>query len=125
MFDKTQEAELAFLLLLRKEKMYTISKEFHWSAAHHLPHLPEGHKCRNHHGHNYLAELILSKESLDERSFVVDYGELDIFKQYINKHFDHQDLNEVLDIPTTAENIARHLYAVAKAFWNDCQIIVR
>ncbi len=35
--------------------MFTITKEFHFSASHQLSHLPEDHQCARLHGHNYVA----------------------------------------------------------------------
>ncbi|HUM68046.1 MAG TPA: 6-carboxytetrahydropterin synthase, partial [Chloroflexota bacterium] len=39
--------------------MYTISKQFHFSASHQLNGLPLEHQCARLHGHNYEVELIL------------------------------------------------------------------
>lgn len=97
--------------------MYTIAKKFQFSAAHHLPHLSEGHPCRRHHGHNYQVEVILRADRLDSYDFVVDYGELREFKDFIDSTLDHQDLNNVLPCYTTAENIARFLYHWCKERW--------
>ena len=33
--------------------MTSIWKDFHFDAAHWLPHVPEGHKCGRMHGHTY------------------------------------------------------------------------
>lgn len=35
--------------------MYRIGKRFMFEAAHHLPDLPEGHKCARLHGHSYTV----------------------------------------------------------------------
>lgn len=90
--------------------MYTISKQFHFSAAHQLDRLPDGHPCKRLHGHNYIVEVVLEARAVDARGFVVDYYELDPIKHFIDEVFDHRNLNEVLRVPTTAENIARFLY---------------
>ncbi len=105
---------------------YSVKKEFSFSAAHHLPHLPEGHQCRRQHGHNYRVELQLGCRTLDERGFVVDYTDMKAFGGYIDEHLDHRDLNEVLaPMQTTAERIAEHLYRVAWKLWHGYQITVR
>lgn len=91
--------------------MFTITKEFTFDAAHHLPHLPEGHKCRRPHGHTYVVIVELQSPLLDENKFVEDYGKLDDIKQYINDHLDHRDLNEVFpNMYTTAEMLAVALF---------------
>lgn len=102
--------------------MYRIRKEFEWEAAHQLTKVPKGHKCRNFHGHSYRAEIIVKAEELDERGFVVDFGELDPMKQYIDNVLDHQFLNDVFNYETTAENIAFHLFERMQYFLGgvDC-----
>jgi len=91
--------------------MYQISKMFSFEAAHHLNGLPAGHQCARQHGHSYRVELVFASHDLDERGFVVDYGDLAFFDDYLNRVFDHRDLNEVLAQPT-AEHLARHLWKV-------------
>lgn len=98
--------------------MYTISKEYHFSASHALPQLPEGHPCHRLHGHNYVVEVELQSQSLDEYGFVKDYRALDALKTYIDDHFDHRHLNDILgDNSVTAEQIAKHFYDWCKAQW--------
>jgi 6-pyruvoyltetrahydropterin/6-carboxytetrahydropterin synthase len=96
--------------------MYRIGKQFRFEAAHSLPHLPEGHKCRRPHGHSYQVEMILESAELDEDCFVVDYGKLDAFKKWIDLNVDHRDLNKVIVIPTTAENLAEWFHERISAF---------
>lgn len=96
--------------------MYRIGKTFTFSAGHHLPDLPEGHKCRRPHGHNYTVTLELHSPDVDEHGFVIDYGDLAQFGTFILTTLDHRDLNEVLDpldITPTAERLAEYLYGVA------------
>ena len=97
--------------------MYRISKQFHFSASHQLEGLPAEHPCSRLHGHNYLVEIVLQSAALDERGFVVDYGDLKPFKQYIDDTLDHRHLNDVLDVNPTAEHIAKHLFDWAAQRW--------
>jgi 6-pyruvoyltetrahydropterin/6-carboxytetrahydropterin synthase len=97
--------------------MYIISKQFHFSASHQLPTLPEGHPCKRLHGHNYVVEVVLQAEALDEHGFVIDYGDLKPFKQMIDDTLDHRHLNDVLPCTPSSENLARYLYDWAKARW--------
>ncbi|KAF0675165.1 6-carboxytetrahydropterin synthase QueD [Profundibacterium mesophilum] len=91
--------------------MYTISKEFHFSASHQLSRLPEGHPCARLHGHNYIVVVELQARDLDENGFVRDYHELGALKRYIDDQFDHRHLNEVLGRDdVTAERLARHFF---------------
>ena len=99
--------------------MYTISKQFNFSASHIIEGLPENHPCSRLHGHNYVVELALAAESLNETGFVVDYNELISFKSLIDDRLDHRHLNDVLEGATTAESIAKYLYDHAKKLWPE------
>lgn len=88
---------------------YTVSKRFTFEAAHSLPHLPEGHKCRNLHGHSYVIE-VFCEGPLDQRGFVVDYAEISAAVGPIVAILDHSNLNEILPCVTTAENLAAWLW---------------
>lgn len=102
---------------------YTIAKEFAFSAAHHLEGLPDGHPCSRQHGHNYLVTVELSTLTLDERGFVIDYGDLKPFQRWIDEHLDHRDLNEVVTFNPTAENLAKHLFGIAKAMFPEVSAV--
>ena len=82
--------------------MVRISKTFDFDAAHHLPHVPDWHKCKRMHGHTYRVEVML-EGYLDERGFVVDYAEIAQAWQPIHDAIDHRVLNDVpgLENPTT------------------------
>jgi 6-pyruvoyltetrahydropterin/6-carboxytetrahydropterin synthase len=103
--------------------MYTISKQFTFSASHQLVHLSETHPCSRLHGHNYTVELVLRAEELDERDFVVDYNELSAFGDLLANKFDHHHLNEILSFTTTAENIAKYLYSWASGRWPNVSAV--
>lgn len=90
--------------------MYTISKEFHFSASHILHGLEEGHPCGRLHGHNYVIIVELSAYDVDENGFVEDYGKLKDIGKYIDENLDHRHLNDVLIGQPSAENIARHFF---------------
>lgn len=94
--------------------MYTISKEFQFSASHQLHGLEEGHPCGRVHGHNYVVIVELESKELDERGFVKDYGDLKPIKEYIDNILDHRHLNDILPFNPTAENLAKHLYKTFK-----------
>lgn len=94
--------------------MFRISKEFHFSASHQLEHLPEGHPCKRLHGHNYIFIFELESLVLDWRGFVTDYRELDIVKKYIDDTLDHRHLNDIFEVPPTAEYMAMTMYKMFK-----------
>lgn len=101
--------------------MFTITKQFAFSASHVLLGLPEGHQCGRLHGHNYIVELVLSGESVDERGFVIDYGDLAPFKRWVDENLDHRHLNDLMgaasSTSSTAENLAELIFAVISSRW--------
>ena len=100
--------------------MYTITKEYHFSASHVLHGLAQDHPCSRLHGHNDIIEVELQSATLNEAGFVRDYRELDALKRYIDEEIDHRHLNDVLgENATTAEQIARHFYDWCKARWPE------
>ncbi len=104
--------------------MYTIYKEYHFSASHQLHDLPQDHPCSRMHGHNYVVEVELQSETLNKHGFVRDYRELDALKQYIDSKLDHRHLNDELgDDNVTAENLAKHLYDWCKNKWEEVSAV--
>lgn len=79
-----------------------VTATYSFEAAHFLPKVPEGHKCRRLHGHNYRVDVSVAG-GLDARGFVLDYAELDAIVQPIIDELDHRCLNDIpeLDNPTS------------------------
>lgn len=94
---------------------FTIAKRFSFSASHALTAVPEGHKCRRTHGHNYEVELVCAADELDERGMVVDYFDLDPVKRFIDETVDHRHLNDVVPGEPTAERLAWWLFESLKS----------
>lgn len=97
--------------------MYSISKDFAFSAAHRLEGLPDDHPCARDHGHNYTVRVTLQAGTVDAVGFVVDYNELKALGQWIDATLDHRHLNEVVDFNPTAENLARYIYDWCRDHW--------
>lgn len=92
--------------------MYIVRKEFEFSASHSLDHLPDGHPCRNNHGHNYKVTVEFRSDKLDKYGFVIDYREMKPIKDWIDEKLDHQNLNDVFPHPSVSEEMASTLYWV-------------
>ena len=80
----------------------TIAKEFTFDAAHCLPLLPDGHKCKRMHGHTYRAAIVLTG-SVDAAGILIDYDEIAKLWAPLHEMLDHRVLNDVsgLSCPTT------------------------
>ena len=92
-----------------------IFKKFTFEAAHRLPNVPEGHKCRRLHGHSYAVTLYL-KGSQDERlGWLIDFGDMKAAFEPTLRKLDHHYLNEIegLENPTS-ESIARWIWKETK-----------
>lgn len=85
----------------------TIGRSYRFESAHFLPKVPEGHRCRNLHGHNYRVEVV-AEGALDARGFVRDFAEIDAEMLPLVAALDHKLLNDVAGLENpTAEVIAR------------------
>lgn len=102
-----------------------IAATYSFEAAHWLPHVPDGHKCKRMHGHNYRIEVLI-EGPLDERGFVADYAELDAAVQPIIDRLDHRCLNEIEGLSNpTSEVIALWLRDRIKAALPDYSPTIR
>ncbi|MDD2260688.1 MAG: 6-carboxytetrahydropterin synthase [Clostridia bacterium] len=94
--------------------MLTISKEFHFSAAHRLEGLQEGHPCGRMHGHNYIIRVFLIGE-VNKVGFIQDYNDLAPIKEYVDNILDHKLLNDVFPtINPTVENMTPVIFNFIK-----------
>jgi 6-pyruvoyltetrahydropterin/6-carboxytetrahydropterin synthase len=84
---------------------------FQIEAAHYLPHVPEGHKCRRMHGHSFRIEVHVSGEVGAHSGWVMDFADLKRAFKPLFDRLDHHCLNEIegLENPTS-ENLARWIW---------------
>ncbi len=99
--------------MLGGKYMYTISKEFHFSASHQLNGLKDGHPCGRIHGHNYTLRVFLRGEP-DKNGFVQDYNDLKPISDWIDAKLDHRHLNDVFGFQTSVENMSRYIFDLFK-----------
>ncbi|GAC1428760.1 MAG: 6-carboxytetrahydropterin synthase QueD [Ktedonobacteraceae bacterium] len=91
-----------------------ITKTFRFEAAHHLP-AHQG-KCANVHGHSYRLEIALrgpikDRPGQSDHGMVMDFGDLSqIVRASVLECLDHQDLNVVTGLYTTAENLTHWIW---------------
>lgn len=81
----------------------TISKRFDFDAAHFLPNVHDGHKCRRLHGHTYVVEVICSGIPDPTTQWLCDYADIAAAWEPVWKEIDHRCLNDIpgLGNPTT------------------------
>ncbi len=88
-----------------------IFKEFTFEAAHLLPEVPEGHKCRRLHGHSFRVAIHVEGEVDNHTGWIMDFAEIKRAFNPLYNQLDHHYLNEIegLENPTS-ENIARWIW---------------
>jgi 6-pyruvoyltetrahydropterin/6-carboxytetrahydropterin synthase len=95
----------------RKTFEAEITKAFTFEAAHLLPNLPEGHKCRRLHGHSFRVEVTVKGPVDPSTGWVMDFGELKQKFRPLVEQLDHRYLNEIEGLEnSTSENIARWIW---------------
>ncbi|MCE9636180.1 MAG: 6-carboxytetrahydropterin synthase QueD [Planctomycetes bacterium] len=79
-----------------------IFKTFRFESAHHLPNVPEGHKCGRLHGHSYVVTIHVTGPVGEHSQWVMDFAEISAAFAPIYDALDHRYLNEIdgLDNPT-------------------------
>lgn len=92
--------------------MYKVKKRIEISAAHKLT-LDYNSKCSNLHGHNWIIDVYLESNELDNNGMVMDFTHI---KREIQDKFDHKVINDVVDFNPTAENLAKYICDVLAPF---------
>jgi len=88
-----------------------IVKTLAFEAAHHLPFVPETHKCRRLHGHSFRVDVRVGGPVDPTTGWVMDYDDLRVAFEPLRGVLDHHYLNEIpgLENPTS-ENLARWIW---------------
>lgn len=83
--------------------MIELVKDFRFEAAHFLPHVPDGHKCRRMHGHSFKGELAIRGPVQPRTGWVMDFADLKGMIEPVLERLDHRVLNEIpgLENPTS------------------------
>ena len=94
-----------------------------FDAAHQLPDYPGN--CARIHGHTYIVDLGVLTTVDPKMGYGLDMKEISEFlKMNVRGRFDHDFINEKMDVPTTAENIAFAIMEPALEFFN-AQVRIR
>ncbi len=83
-----------------------IYKEFSFDSAHYLPNVPEGHKCKNMHGHTYRLRVVIEGQPDPHFGWIMDFKELKDALTPVIDQLDHKVINDIKGLENaTAENI--------------------
>ena len=70
-------------------------KDFRFEAAHWLPNVPEGHKCRRMHGHSFRGEVAVRGAVDPQTGWLMDFADLKRAIDPVIARLDHYVLNDV------------------------------
>jgi 6-pyruvoyltetrahydropterin/6-carboxytetrahydropterin synthase len=88
-----------------------IFKRFTIEAAHLLPNLPDGHKCRRLHGHSFRIEVHVSGPLTAREGWVMDFADIGAAFKPVYDQLDHRYLNEIAGLENpTSEVLARWIW---------------
>ena len=83
-----------------------IYKEFSFDSAHFLPNVPDGHKCKNMHGHTYRLRVFIKGAIDPQLGWIMDFKELKDILSPVIEQLDHKLINDIPGLQNpTAENI--------------------
>ena len=88
-----------------------VFKSFTFDSAHFLPNVPDGHRCKNMHGHTYRLTVYLDGPLVPPFDWAIDFGEVKKVVAPIVDRIDHRVMNDIegLENPT-CEAIAKWLW---------------
>jgi 6-pyruvoyltetrahydropterin/6-carboxytetrahydropterin synthase len=86
-------------------------KTFRFEAAHSLPNVPEGHKCKRLHGHSYRVDIHVTGRPDPKTGWVIDFGDIKRCVEPVLDELDHRCLNEIPGLEnSTSETIGEYLW---------------
>src|SRR5207244_3992601 len=89
--------------------------EFTIEAAHLLPNVPVGHKCRRLHGHSFRIEIHVCGEVDSSSGWIMDFADIKKAFQPIHDQLDHRYLNDIEGLSNpTSENLATWIWTRLK-----------
>ncbi len=98
----------------------TIERIYRFEAAHQLPKVPRGHKCRRVHGHSYVIEVELVGPLEPVEEWVIDFSAIDEVAKPLIAQLDHVLLNGIEGLSNpTAEKLAEWLWKRLCNRWGE------
>lgn len=82
---------------------YELNLEKYEIAGAHQLELPYESPCQGLHGHNWMVSAHVKSTKLSKHGMILDFKHI---KDYL-KQYDHQVINNMVDVNPTAENLAR------------------
>ncbi len=94
----------------------TLTREFRFDAAQSLNVFPEGHKCRNIHGHTFRLQVSVTGEVDPATGMFYDHARIAAVVRPLVEQLDHHYLNEIegLEVPTI-ENMCQWIWQKIEA----------
>ena len=90
-----------------------LSKTYGFEAAHNLPNLPDGHKCRRLHGHSFRFDVTVRGSVDPHTGIFIDYADIKALVEPLVAIVDHNYLNEVPGLENPSSEV------IAKWFWDQ------
>src|SRR5687768_3794495 len=81
------------VVVAREHMRMRLEHDVRFEAAHWLPRVPEGHRCRRVHGHSYQLVVVVEGEVDPEMGWVVDYYVMQEAVMPVVGALDHRLLN--------------------------------
>ena len=88
-----------------------LHRDVTFEAAHWLPNVPPGHKCRRLHGHSFRIRIVVQGPVDPHTGWLMDFGELKAAWAPLDGQLDHYCLNEIDGLANpTSEVLARWIW---------------
>ena len=89
-----------------------VYKTFSVESARSLPHLPDGHPCKNVHGHSFKITITVNGQVNEDTGFVMDFSDIDYVFAPIHSMIDHAYLNDIEGLQNpSSENLCKWMWS--------------
>ena len=88
-----------------------LHRDVTFEAAHHLPHVPPGHKCARLHGHSFRIRLVVRGPVDPHTGWLMDFGDIKAAWAPLDAQLDHYCLNDIAGLENpTSEVLAKWIW---------------